>query len=98
MSVQYHRPNPVDQCPKHERYVENDHLPNDNNQCERAVKPLAIGRKNLFADTPKGAEASAIRYSIIETAKANGLILYDYLIKCMEELAQPEPDLDSLLP
>ncbi|GAB3515226.1 hypothetical protein GCM10027342_01890 [Photobacterium alginatilyticum] len=37
-------------------------------------------------------------YSIIESAKANGLILYDYLVKCMEEQAQPESDIDSLLP
>ncbi len=78
--------------------LKNDHLTIDNNRGERAVKLLAIVRKNLFADTPKGAEASAILHSIIETAKANGLILYDYLVKCMEELAQPETDLDSLLP
>ncbi|MBC7006267.1 IS66 family transposase [Photobacterium sp. BZF1] len=89
----------VGQWPKLERYVEDGHLTIDNNRAERAIKPLVIGRKNwLFADTPKGAEASAMLYSIIETAKANGLILYDYLVKCMEELAQPDPDLDSLLP
>ncbi|MCQ1061396.1 IS66 family transposase [Photobacterium sp. ZSDE20] len=87
------------QWPKLERYIEDGHLSIDNNRAERAIKPLVIGRKNwLFADTPKGAEASAMLYSIIETAKANGLILYDYLVKCMEELAQPDPDLDALLP
>jgi len=37
-------------------------------------------------------------YSIIETAKANGLILYDYLVQSMKELAKPEPDIESLLP
>lgn len=37
-------------------------------------------------------------YSIIETAKANDLILYDYMVKAMQELAKPEPDIDSLLP
>jgi hypothetical protein len=37
-------------------------------------------------------------YSIIETAKANGLILYDYLVQCMQELAKPAPDIESLLP
>ncbi|WP_415679753.1 transposase domain-containing protein, partial [Vibrio ordalii] len=40
----------------------------------------------------------ALLYSIIETAKANGLILYDYMVKCMKELAKPEPDINSLLP
>lgn len=37
-------------------------------------------------------------YSIVETAKANGLILYDYLVKCMQELAKAETDIDALLP
>nr|WP_231665521.1 transposase domain-containing protein [Pseudoalteromonas sp. '520P1 No. 423'] len=36
--------------------------------------------------------------AIIETAKANGLIPFDYLVQCLEELSQPEPDIDSLLP
>jgi hypothetical protein len=89
----------VGQWPKLERYAEDGHLSIDNNRAERAIKSLVIGRKNwLFADTKKGADASAMLYSIIESAKANGLILYDYLVKCMEELAQPEPDIDSLLP
>jgi transposase len=51
-----------------------------------------------FSTNPNGAEASAMLYSIIETAKANGLILYDYMIKCMQELAKAEPDIDALLP
>lgn len=38
------------------------------------------------------------RYSIVETAKANGLILYDYMVKCMKELAKAEPDIEALLP
>jgi len=37
-------------------------------------------------------------YSIAETAKANGLILYDFMVKCMKELAKTEPDIVSLLP
>ncbi|WP_413282880.1 IS66 family transposase [Vibrio sp. MA40-2] len=89
----------VGQWPKLVRYVEDGHLSIDNNRAERAIKSLVIGRKNwLFSDTPKGAGASAMLYSIIETAKANGLILYDYLVQCMKELAKPEPDIDSLLP
>ncbi|MCE0493825.1 IS66 family transposase [Vibrio salinus] len=89
----------VNQWPKLVRYVEGSHLPIDNNRAERAIKSIVIGRKNwLFADTSKGADASAILYSIIETSKADGLILYEYLVRCMKELAKPEPDIDSLLP
>ena len=45
-----------------------------NNRAERAVRPFAVGRKNwLFSNTSKGADASAAIYSIVETAKANGL-------------------------
>lgn len=45
----------------------------DNNRIERAIKPFVMGRKNwLFANTPRGAKASAVIYSVMETAKANG--------------------------
>lgn len=81
------------------RYVEDGHASIDNNRAERAIKPFVIGRKNwLFSDTAKGANASAMLYSIIETAKANGLIVYDYFVKCMKELAKTDPNIDSLLP
>lgn len=79
------------QWPKLIRYVEDGHLSIDNNRAERAIKSLVIGRKNwLFANNPNGADAGALLYSIIETAKANGLILYDYMVKCMKELAKSE--------
>ncbi len=86
-------------CVKLIRYVDDGHLSIDNNRAERAIKSLVIGRKNwLFADAPHGADASALLYSIIETANDNGLILYDYLVKCMQELAKSEPDINSLFP
>ena len=51
-----------------------------NNRAERSIKPFVIGRKNwLFSNTEKGADASAMFYSIIETAKENGLKPYEYL-------------------
>ena len=51
-----------------------------NNRAENAVRPFAVGRKNwLFCNTVKGARASAVVYSIIETAKANGLKPFEYL-------------------
>lgn len=58
-----------------------------NNRAERAVRPFAIGRKNwLFCNTPAGAEASAAIYSIVETAKANGLRPFRYLNFLLERL------------
>jgi hypothetical protein len=51
-----------------------------NNLSENSIRPFTIGRKNwLFSGSPRGAEASAADYSIIETAKANGLEPYSYL-------------------
>ena len=51
-----------------------------NNRAERSIKPFVIGRKNfLFANTPKGAQGSAVIYSLIETAKENDLNPYRYL-------------------
>jgi hypothetical protein len=87
------------QWPKLNRYIENGQLSIDNNRAERAVKPFVIGRKNwLFANTASGAEASAVLYSIIETAKANGLIPFNYLKYLLEELPHKPEDIDHLLP
>lgn len=62
------------------RYLEDGRLEISNNRAERSIKPFVIGRKNfLFANTPGGAKASAIMYSIIETAKENGLDPQAYL-------------------
>ena len=58
-----------------------------NNRAERAVRPFAVGRKNwLFCNTPRGADASAAFYSIVETAKANGLRPFQYLNFLLERL------------
>ncbi|MCL1877232.1 MAG: IS66 family transposase [Defluviitaleaceae bacterium] len=63
-----------------ECYLEDGRLEISNNRAERSIKPFVIGRKNwLFANTPRGAKASAILYSIIETAKENGVNPYEYL-------------------
>ena len=87
------------QWPKLITYLDNGCLTIDNNRAERAIKPFVIGRKNwLFSQTANGATASATLYSIIETAKANGLTPYDYISHCLNELCQPSPDIDSLLP
>lgn len=60
-----------------ETYLEDGRCSFSNNASERSVKPFVIGRKNwLFSDTPDGATASAVIYSIIETAKANEVNSY----------------------
>ena len=54
---------------------------------ENVIRPLAAGRRNwLFADTPNDAKASALFYSLIESAKANGLEPYAYLNPVLKEL------------
>ena len=84
---------------KLERYLEDGNLQIDNNRVERAVKPFVIGRKNwMFSNTANGAKASAMLYSIIETAKANGLVPYDYLRQILQAIAENPDDIDPLLP
>ncbi|HWQ88687.1 MAG TPA: IS66 family transposase [Desulfitobacteriaceae bacterium] len=63
-----------------ENYLLDGRCSISNNLAENCIRPFAVGRKNwLFSDTPRGADASAMVYSIIETAKANDLNLYKYL-------------------
>lgn len=70
-------------------YLEDGRLEIDNNRAERSIKPLVIGRKNwLFAFTSRGATASAIIYSIIETAKLNELNDYEYLKYIFEQMKE----------
>jgi hypothetical protein len=71
-----------------------------NNRCERSVKPFVMGRKAwLFSNTPAGARASSVMYSIIETAKENGLHPARYLEFLLETLPGAKTsDLKSLLP
>ena len=64
-------------------------MPLDNNAAEIAIRPCTIVRKNwALIDTPKGAGASAVIYSIVKTAKANNLKTYPYLIWLLEKIAQ----------
>lgn len=68
------------QWDKLEAFLQDGRLELDNNRSERSVKTCVIGRKNwLFANTPRGAQASATIYSIVETAKENGLNPFSYL-------------------
>lgn len=70
-------------------YLLDGRLELSNNRAERSIKPFVIGRKNwLFSNTPKGADASAIIYSIMETAKESGLKPFEYFQHLLEELPQ----------
>lgn len=70
-----------------EAYLLDGRLEISNNRAERSIKPFVIGRKNwLFSNTPKGADASAIIYSLIETAKENDLNPFPYLQYLFEQL------------
>ena len=71
------------------RYLEDGRLELSNNRAERSIKPFVMGRKNwLFANTPGGAQASAMIYSLIETAKENGLDPYQYLLWILRNAPQ----------
>lgn len=83
------------------RYLDDGHYPIDNNQAENSIRPFAIGRKNwLFANSQAGATASANLYSLIETAKLNGLNPLDYLKQVFTALpnAQTINDIERMLP
>ncbi len=91
----------INQWPRLIVYADTGHVPPDNNMAENTIRPFVIGRKNwLFAGSPKGASASAAIYSVIETAKANGLEPYWYLRYLLDKLpeAMTEDDFKALLP
>lgn len=82
-------------------FLHHAHIPLDNNRAENAIRPFVIGRKNwLFCDTIAGATASARLYSLIETAKANGLEPHAYLTRVFTDLpkATTVDDIEALLP
>ncbi len=83
-------------------YLEDGRCSFTNNASERSVKPFVMGRKNwLFSDTPNGANASSLVYTMAETAKANGVNPYHYLAFLLEKFPSPlmsEEELEALAP
>jgi len=85
-------------------FLEDGHVPIDNNAAERAIRPFCLGKKNWYViDTISGAKASAVLYSIAETAKANNLKPYEYFKYLLEEIPkhgefEDESYMDDLLP
>lgn len=89
------------QWPKLTIFLKHGEVPLDNNRCENAIRPFVIGRKGwLFSDTVKGAVASANLYSLVETAKANGVEPHTYLSHLFARLpfAKTVDDFETLLP
>ena len=83
------------------RYLDDGRLEIDNNGAENAIRPFVLVRKNwLFSASVKGVKASANQYSLIETAKANGLEPYAYLRNLFTELPKAETveAIETLLP
>lgn len=83
------------------RYCEDGRYRIDTNPIENAIRPFCIGRRNwLFSDSVAGAKSSANLYSLIETARANGLEPYAYLRRVFTDLpkATTLEDIEALLP
>ena len=85
-------------------FLTDGNVPIDNNAAERAIRPFCLGKKNWqVIDTISGARASAIWYSLAETAKANALKPYEYFRYLLEEFPkhgefEDLSYLESLLP
>ncbi|MDD5318967.1 MAG: IS66 family transposase [Candidatus Pacebacteria bacterium] len=91
----------IDQWTKLVRFLDNGLIPLDNNYVEAHIRPFVIGRNNwTFSATPAGAQASAALYSLVETAKANGICPHSYLSTIFKELpkAKTVDDFERLLP
>nr|WP_253820341.1 transposase [Vibrio sp. FE10] len=91
----------LNQWSKLVRVIDDGRLSMDNNRAERSVRPFTVGRNNwLFSNTHNGARASAVLYSLIETAKANDCEPYEYLEFVIREIPKlnSEDDHGHLLP
>ena len=94
----------INQKPYMENYLKDGRCSISNNIAENAIRPFTVGRKNwLFCDTPRGADSSAVIYSIVETAKANNINVRDYLeylftVMPTEDWRNNPEMLDNLLP
>ena len=83
------------------QYIKDGRIQMTNNFAENAIRPFVIGRKAwLFSDTVEGARASAILYSLVITAKANGLDAFKYIRYVLNEIpkAKTVDDFEALLP
>ena len=85
-------------------FLSDGNVPMDNNYAEQAIRPFTIGRKNfIMIESSNGAKASAILYSLVETAKANMINTFEYFNLLLTEIPQHMDDkdfkfIDDLLP
>ncbi len=85
-------------------FLDDPDVPLDNNPAERAIRPFCTGRNSWhIIDTVRGAQNSAVLYSIAETAKANNLVPYEYYKYILEQMLRHMDDtnlefMDDLLP
>lgn len=82
-------------------FLEDGNCEISNNLAENSIRPFTVGRRNwLFSGSPKGATASAVVYSLVETAKANGLNPYKYLEYLLTNLSKTDSqiDMDNMMP
>lgn len=85
-------------------FLSDGNIPMDNNYAEQAIRPFTVGRKNfVLIESSRGAKASAILYSLVETAKANNLNTFEYFNLLLTEIPKHMDDknlrfLDDLLP
>ena len=77
------------------KFLSDGNIPMDNNYAEQAIRPFTVGRKNfVIIESDNGAKASAILYSLVETAKANGLNTYKYFEMLLTEIPKRMEDKD----
>ena len=94
----------INQEPYLRTFLNDGAVPMDNNYAEQAIRPFTVGRKNfVLMESSNGAKASAMIYSIVETAKANQLNVYQYLELLLTEIPKHMDDnnirfIDDLLP
>ena len=85
-------------------FLSDGHVPMDNNYAKQAIRPFTIGRKNfVLIESSNGVKASAILYSLVETAKANMINTFEYFNLLLTEIPQHMEDkdlsfIDDLLP
>ena len=85
-------------------FLSDGNIPMDNNYAEQAIRPFTVGRKNfVLIESSRGANACAILYSLVETAKANNLNTFEYFNLLLTEIPKHMDDknlrfLDDLLP
>jgi transposase len=90
----------LDRLPKARPYLDNGFLEIDNNSAERSMRPIALGRKNyLFMGSEGGGKSAAIAYTLIETAKLNGVDPQAWLTDVLSRIADHKiTKLDELMP